>query len=585
MSVKMGNSSTNSKDFPTFEDMSKELDDVRSSLADTGKAIFTNSLNPAQEAPQEKTIKKENSKDKRSSEKYTIKVTKHSRDGVIDLYRKGNHGVTRGYVAEQSNYEKKAAKSRPVTKKWTAEQDEALKKAVKKHNERNWKEIAKEVEGRTHVQCLQRWKKVIRPGLVKGHWSPEEDAILTRLMAEPANVGSWSDVADQIPGRTAKQCRERWCLNINPNINKGPWSEEEDKKLMHYQQILGNKWAEIATHLDGRTENAVKSRYKSLVRAKQKLWTTEEDASIIDLKCAYKFRWNNIAKRMPGRTKNAIRLRWKYLTALDASLDSLKLDQDPKSKETARRISRELSKVAERTTPSDLASPKASTPTRQKTTKFFEEETRKVVAQSTSRRPSASWMHFDANKALWNEPETVYPYNSQDNSLVLSSENRNYIPYGLQSPRDSQLKIPMEYPSSPPMNKKAEPSQPWVKSEGNQDAINDAMNLLNASSGRSWKSIPSLPSGLMDTNGEEVGVTRPAQGISPDLYPLLSSGSLGFNHPVAAPASGMSLAAPGSNLSNGSTERLFESLLRGSSGDFKNGFHQQAIKQEDLQII
>lgn len=52
-------------------------------------------------------------------------------------------------------------------------QDEQLREAVDKHGARNWKAIAKHLEDRTDVQCLHRWQKVLRPGLVKGPWTDE----------------------------------------------------------------------------------------------------------------------------------------------------------------------------------------------------------------------------------------------------------------------------------------------------------------------------------------------------------------------------------------------------------------------------
>lgn len=57
--------------------------------------------------------------------------------------------------------------------KWTPEEDEILKKAVEKHGGRNWKKISDLLDGRTDVQCLHRWQKVLRPGLVKGPWTKE----------------------------------------------------------------------------------------------------------------------------------------------------------------------------------------------------------------------------------------------------------------------------------------------------------------------------------------------------------------------------------------------------------------------------
>lgn len=57
--------------------------------------------------------------------------------------------------------------------KWTAKEDGILKFAVTKHGGRNWKRIADYLEGRSDVQCLHRWQKVLRPGLVKGPWTRE----------------------------------------------------------------------------------------------------------------------------------------------------------------------------------------------------------------------------------------------------------------------------------------------------------------------------------------------------------------------------------------------------------------------------
>jgi hypothetical protein len=57
--------------------------------------------------------------------------------------------------------------------KWTVKEDEVLKYAVTKHGGRNWKRIADYLEGRSDVQCLHRWQKVLRPGLVKGPWTKE----------------------------------------------------------------------------------------------------------------------------------------------------------------------------------------------------------------------------------------------------------------------------------------------------------------------------------------------------------------------------------------------------------------------------
>jgi hypothetical protein len=158
---------------------------------------------------------------------------------------------------------------------WTDEEDELLRRAVESHGEKNWKKIAESVPGRNHTQCLQRWSKVLVPGLKKGVWEPREDEILIqqaqKQLSERLTQGKtakieWGKVKNAIPGRTAKQCRERWVNNLNPEISREQWTRLEDATIMRLFPEMPQKWAAIAKHIPGRTENAVKIRHKTLSR-------------------------------------------------------------------------------------------------------------------------------------------------------------------------------------------------------------------------------------------------------------------------------------------------------------------------------
>jgi len=143
-----------------------------------------------------------------------------------------------------------------------------LKRAVDEVGAKNWKRISVEYlqSKRSDVQCLHRWQKVLKPGLVKGPWTAEEDA--TIVNAIKAGLTKWSEIAGSISGRIGKQCRERWFNHLDPSIKKCGWSEEEDRILVEYQEKLGNRWCEIAKELPGRSENSVKNRWNSAMRRK-----------------------------------------------------------------------------------------------------------------------------------------------------------------------------------------------------------------------------------------------------------------------------------------------------------------------------
>jgi len=154
---------------------------------------------------------------------------------------------------------------------------------------------------------------------------------------------NWGEVASRIPGRTAKQCRERWCYNLDPYIKKGEWTPEEDAVLVEAQSRLGNRWARIAQLLPGRTENAVKTRIKSINRAKARAWTPEEDATLLRLRDELgNKRWDDIRKYLRSRTKNALKLRYRYLTNAAMSRTKAAISSDGASQAVAKPPDREI---------------------------------------------------------------------------------------------------------------------------------------------------------------------------------------------------------------------------------------------------
>lgn len=150
--------------------------------------------------------------------------------------------------------------------KWSKEEDRLLLNLTEKYEEKNWDEIATHFEGKSPKQCLSRWKKIItQTELIKGPWTYEEDRKLLKWI-QLEGPKKWSICAETIPGRTGKQCRERWFNALNPQVKKGEWTIEEDYKIYLLYSQYGGKWSKIALNFPNRTENSIKNRFYSSLR-------------------------------------------------------------------------------------------------------------------------------------------------------------------------------------------------------------------------------------------------------------------------------------------------------------------------------
>ncbi|GFP93256.1 transcription factor gamyb [Phtheirospermum japonicum] len=106
--------------------------------------------------------------------------------------------------------------------------------------------------------------------LKKGPWTSAEDAILVDYVKKHGE-GNWNAVQKHSGlSRCGKSCRLRWANHLRPNLKKGAFTPEEERLIIELHAKMGNKWARMAAHLPGRTDNEIKNYWNTRIKRRQR---------------------------------------------------------------------------------------------------------------------------------------------------------------------------------------------------------------------------------------------------------------------------------------------------------------------------
>ncbi|XVF50668.1 hypothetical protein PTKIN_Ptkin04bG0120500 [Pterospermum kingtungense] len=105
-------------------------------------------------------------------------------------------------------------------------------------------------------------------GVKKGPWTAEEDKKLVNFILTHGQC-CWRAVP-KLAGlrRCGKSCRLRWTNYLRPDLKRGLLNDDEEQLVIDLHARLGNRWSKIAARLPGRTDNEIKNHWNTHIKKK-----------------------------------------------------------------------------------------------------------------------------------------------------------------------------------------------------------------------------------------------------------------------------------------------------------------------------
>lgn len=145
-------------------------------------------------------------------------------------------------------------------------------------NQKQHKQIYPSIIPSSHPGINSKWKNETK----RRFFTQNEDMLLTKAAIQ-YNEKSWNIIAQCVPGRTPRQCRDRWMNYLKPNLKFDPWTKEEDELLISLVNSHGTHWTKMISHFPGRSTNAIKNRWNWLLKDRIHVSSSDDQSSKTNL--------------------------------------------------------------------------------------------------------------------------------------------------------------------------------------------------------------------------------------------------------------------------------------------------------------
>lgn len=109
-------------------------------------------------------------------------------------------------------------------------------------------------------------KAEIKTESKRKYFSKEEDHLLQNAVIK-YNYKDWNKIASFVPGKTSKQCRDRWTNYLHPSLKFEPWTSEEIFNLISLVKMYGTHWSKMKKSFPNRSSNSLKNQWHSLIKS------------------------------------------------------------------------------------------------------------------------------------------------------------------------------------------------------------------------------------------------------------------------------------------------------------------------------